>query len=250
MSFFFRNFCVVSNNKTNSILFLPFPLFVQWAQLLNLHAQLPLSQAQDSTVPKYSCFSGSQSSQGQHLASTFRSCRILLASWDLPPLDVSFLPVVSDPSLSLFPSDFCLLFFDNLGAALSSSLSRWDPFLLKGSICWSLWSSLNPYTSSSLSLFLKLLSNFPQRLRLTVVAGCRLSPPSVGFSLLQFYLKTCSQQFPFRMETSPTSEYLLWIREPGLSAFLFSSATPSSHFMVAIAQVCELSIILTSTSVM
>lgn len=76
-SFFFRNFCVVQN-KTNLILFLPFPLFPQWAQLLNLYTRLPLSQAQDNTVQKYSCFSGSQSSQGQHLASTFRSCLLLL----------------------------------------------------------------------------------------------------------------------------------------------------------------------------
>lgn len=181
----------MSNNKINWKLFLPFPLSLQQAPHFRLQSSCHTRQN------PWSPFSGSQSSRGQDWSSTFRiqNCFSPLLSSVMHSLSeaVSLCSFLRSP-----PQSFLILsshnphwFLLSLGAGLRSSLPGGGPLLLKRSICWNLLRSFSTVSSCD---------------PLATSLRDSDSLEYVGFLRFSFYSKTGSQQFPFRMETSPSSE--------------------------------------------
>lgn len=159
----------------------------------------------------------------------FQKLHVPVIFWDLPALSRSSLhwPLVSDPSLFLFPTDYAVFFIAGVGGsgenldftkilqffffclgAYRSLLSGWGPLKRK----YLLKISKNPEPLKTFfSCDCLAVSHWDLVISHLIALTDNLE--YVGFlSLVSlFTLKTCCQLFPFRMESSP-GEWLVAFR--------------------------------------
>lgn len=195
----------------------------------------------------------------------FQKLHVPVIFWDLPALSRSSLhwPLVSDPSLFLFPTEYAVFFIVGVGGSGENlDFTKILPFfffiwvltevycqgeaLSKGNIYLRF---LRTWTPKNF-LFLWLLSNFPLRLVISPLIALTDNLEYVGsLSLVSlFTLKTCCQLFPFRMESSP-GEWLVAFRSRfgTTSQHSLFFAKPTSPLWLP-HQVCEFCVILTNNS--